>query len=231
MAEQKSWIELVLMPLAVTIVGTVGTYFVTQQQEKNAQIMSQSQLASTRQMAAADRQVKILEIFSEKITSNEQSQRILALRLLKAVDDDLAEKLAVAVSELEPKKSEVRRVAKEVAKEAATRRPHHISNITLDPISPAKLKKNEKVNVNFSYETDYPGKFRIFVRPFTKGSRAANYAAHPSPLYSKGQGDGKGYFTITRGSMKVDRLRIQIIAEGSRETIYEQFIEVDYQFS
>lgn len=121
MPERKSWVEVFLMPVVVACVGIAGTYLITQQQENNAETMSRAQLASTRELAAADRQIKILEIFAEKVTSSDEDQRILALRLLRAVDGDLAEKLATAVLEGEPEESAVRRVADQVAEEGAAR--------------------------------------------------------------------------------------------------------------
>jgi hypothetical protein len=63
-------------------------------------------------LADADRQVKILEIFAEKVASQDPQERILALRLLDALDPFLAEKLATAVLEGEPVEPEVRRVAR-----------------------------------------------------------------------------------------------------------------------
>ncbi len=81
MAGKKSCIEVVLMPLAVALVGMFGTYFITSQQQESAETK-----------AVADRQVKILEIFAEKITSSDESERIFALRLLGTVDNDLAAK-------------------------------------------------------------------------------------------------------------------------------------------
>ncbi len=99
MAEKKSFMEIVLMPLVVAAVGVMGTYFLTQQQQSNA-------LAK----ADADRQVKILEIFAEKITSPDERERILGLRLLEAVDPDLAAKLAHAVAEGEKEDSKVQQV-------------------------------------------------------------------------------------------------------------------------
>jgi len=62
--------------------------------------------------------VKILEIFAEKVASQDQQERILALRLLDALEPALAEKLASAVVAAEPQESEVRKVADEVAQEA-----------------------------------------------------------------------------------------------------------------
>ena len=59
MAEKKSILEVVLMPSAIAIVGVLSTLVVTCQQQKSAETL-----------AAADRQVKILEIFADKITSS-----------------------------------------------------------------------------------------------------------------------------------------------------------------
>jgi hypothetical protein len=107
MADSKSWVEIILMPLVVASVGILGTHFLAQQQERNAQAKADS-----------DRQVKILEIFAEKVTSADEGQRLLALKLLRAVDDGLAAKLASAVAEAAPEQSQVREVATAVATEA-----------------------------------------------------------------------------------------------------------------
>ena len=123
MSDKKSWTEVIMMPLVVAIVGIVGTLTVTNQQARNAQILAETQRANAIQQAEADRQIKILEIFAEKITSQEESQRLLGLRLLGAIDSVLAERLASAVAETEPQGTEVRRVADEVAAYAASRRP------------------------------------------------------------------------------------------------------------
>lgn len=109
MAENRSWVEIVLMPLAIALVGILGTHFITTQQENSAKLK-----------AAEDRQIKILEIFADNITSKDDDERIFALRLLGAVDDELAERLARAVSETE-QPSAVKEVATEVAQTAAAR--------------------------------------------------------------------------------------------------------------
>ena len=107
MADKKSWIEIFLIPFVLALVGILGTHFITQQQQKNAQAQADSV-----------RQLKVLEIFAEKISSPDEQQRLLALKLLRAVDDDLAAKLASAVAEIEPPQSKVSQVANEVATEA-----------------------------------------------------------------------------------------------------------------
>jgi hypothetical protein len=121
MSDSKGIAEVIVMPLVVAVVGIAGTYFITRQQEESARTLSQAQLVSTRELAAADHQIKILEIFSAKVMSSNQEERLFALRLLKAMDPDLAEKLATAVREGEPPNSVVGKVAEEVAQDAASR--------------------------------------------------------------------------------------------------------------
>ena len=62
MAEKKNWIEIVLMPVVITLVGIVGTFLITSQHEKNSQQARLAQLESARELAEADRQIKIIEI-------------------------------------------------------------------------------------------------------------------------------------------------------------------------
>jgi len=110
MTDKKNLIEIFFMPIVVAAVGILGTYLITQQQESNALAMADS-----------DRQVKILEIFAEKITSDDSKQRLLAIKLLRVLDDELAEKLALAVAEAEPDKSVLKEAATKVADVAKAR--------------------------------------------------------------------------------------------------------------
>jgi len=107
--QKKNWIEVILMPLVVALVGILGTYLITAQQEDNA-----------RAKATSDRQVKMLEIFSSKITSEDKKQRLMAINLLGVMDDELAEKLATAVEQTE-QDAGVRRAAARLAGEARAR--------------------------------------------------------------------------------------------------------------
>jgi hypothetical protein len=108
----KSWAEIFWIPFVLAVVGILGTFFITKQQEISAQVKADS-----------DRQVKILEIFSEKITSPDENQRVLAVKLLRVIDDDLATKIAEAVAEVESPETKVSQAAAEVATEARARRP------------------------------------------------------------------------------------------------------------
>jgi hypothetical protein len=121
MAEPKNWAEIFLMPIVIALVGVAGTYFITQHQESSARITGQAQLQSAKEQAAAERQIKVLDIFAEKVTSSDENQRILALRMLNAVEPELAAKLALAVSQAEDPRSAVKRVAQQVATESKAR--------------------------------------------------------------------------------------------------------------
>ena len=129
MAERKSLAEIVFIPIVVAVVGIAGTWIITDQQHKNtillteqqnrsAEIARKAQIEKAQETAASDRQIKILEIFVEKIQSPEPTQREFALRLLTAVDGELAGKLADAVLYTEAEDN-VRKVAEKVKAEAA----------------------------------------------------------------------------------------------------------------
>lgn len=97
MSERKSLIEIALMPVVVALIGIVGVIMV--QQERNAQALRKAQLESSAAAAAADREVRMLEIFAGMITSPDESQRVLGLQMLRALEVDVAERLAGAITQ------------------------------------------------------------------------------------------------------------------------------------
>jgi hypothetical protein len=122
MADKKSALEVALMPLVIAVVGFIGTSLITNQQEKNSIRLAEAQIESAQELAEADRQIKILQIFADNITNqNDESERLFALRLLEAIDGELAAKLANAVRAGAPEGSPTKQVAQEVADEASAR--------------------------------------------------------------------------------------------------------------
>jgi len=121
MADKKSVIEIVLMPLVIAVVGIMGTVLITAQQQENAKALTEAQLKSTEERSIADRQIRVLEMFVEKITSSNERDKILALKILEELDPGLAASLASAVSMTETTGTEVSRFAKSVAQDAAVR--------------------------------------------------------------------------------------------------------------
>jgi hypothetical protein len=107
MSEPKKWVEVALMPLVIAVVGIMGTYLVTSEQRETAKIR-----------ADADRQIKIIDIFANKIISADVEERLLAARLTMAMDSDLALKI-MTVFDLEAEKStKVREVVKNLTAHA-----------------------------------------------------------------------------------------------------------------
>lgn len=84
---RRNWIEVIMMPLAVALVGTLGTYFVTNEQRKSAEVR-----------AAADREIRIIEIFVDKYTSENIDERVLAIGLTAALDFELSSKILTAIA-------------------------------------------------------------------------------------------------------------------------------------
>jgi hypothetical protein len=107
---------------------------------------------------------------------------------------------------------------------------HEITHIDMTPSSPAFLEFNERVNITFDYHTDEAGGVLIFARPYTNGSITPHYAAHPSPLYPAGDGDGDGYFTITSGRVTVDQVRVRMTNADQSQTLFETYINVSYTY-
>jgi len=91
--EKKRWIDVILMPLVVAMVGIFGTVLITSQQQKSADTRAAAAQQSAEIRASADRQLKLLEIFSQKVASPNHGERVVAIRLIKAVDRELAAKL------------------------------------------------------------------------------------------------------------------------------------------
>ena len=114
MEKQKKIWEIILMPLVVAAVGILGTFFITKQQIKSTELLSLSQLESTQNITKSDQQIKIIEIFSAKITSKDVREREIAVRILSALDSVLAKKLITAIAENKSEDTSIRTIAREI---------------------------------------------------------------------------------------------------------------------
>ncbi len=121
MVEKKSIAEIILMPLVVSFVDVLGTYVLSSAQQQASQNIRVAELESAQRIGQADRQVAILGVFSDKITSESEAERIMALRLLKTVDSELANDLATVVVKSENESDTVKNIALQVAEEAKAR--------------------------------------------------------------------------------------------------------------
>lgn len=108
---------------------------------------------------------------------------------------------------------------------------HVVTGIALTPKTPNVMKLNQSVTLSFTYVSPEPTGVRIFARPMTGGVLTPNYAAHGSPLYPAGSGMADGYFTITKGNVTVDHIRIQMWNAAQTVMLDEVLIPVRYRFT
>lgn len=119
----KSILEIVLMPLVIAVVGIMGTWFVTDAQNKmtkqltaeqswREERMAERQLNQAKEESNANRQLKLLEIFGDKINSPNIADQKFALDLLKLVDPDLAQSLTKLVEQGKSTPVEIREFAR-----------------------------------------------------------------------------------------------------------------------
>ena len=106
----------------------------------------------------------------------------------------------------------------------------YLSNIRLFPGPRATLDDEQVIFADFDYQTAAAGQVLIFARPFTAGNLSPNYAAHPSPYYPTGSGQGSGYFTITGGDVTVDQIRFEVWTSDFSQKLMSFFVPVEYIF-
>ena len=116
--DSKSVLEVLVLPVAIALVGIVSTQMITRSQLASADKLAQASLASQDQRATNEQQIKILEMFSDQIKSGVPAQRKMALRILTALEPELAEKLAQAVADTDAD-PETRQVAAAIVKSVA----------------------------------------------------------------------------------------------------------------
>ncbi len=93
----KGWVEVILMPLVIAAVGITGTYVLTNEQRNAAEIRAAEERKAVEIRAAADRQIKILELLLDKISSNEEDDRVFGYTMTQALDFELSSKILTAL--------------------------------------------------------------------------------------------------------------------------------------
>lgn len=105
-----------------------------------------------------------------------------------------------------------------------------VSVTEITPASPAALNFNDKVTISFNYSMRVQSGVRIFIRPITSGKLTPNYAASGSPVY-RGRGRGTANFTISKGNVKVDQLRVQVLSAAQNRLLFEFYVPVAFNFT
>jgi hypothetical protein len=107
----KSWLELFLVPIVIALVGTAGTFIITKYQSENAEMLAREQMANAERVAMAqlessrrssktEQEMKILEVFGDKLISENPLERQMALDYMLVLGGDMAERLAGVAAEI-----------------------------------------------------------------------------------------------------------------------------------
>lgn len=103
-----------------------------------------------------------------------------------------------------------------------------IHGLTMTPV-PNILKHKQKVRVDFKYRTNQRAGVRILVRPLTGKALTPRSAAHASRVY-KGSGSGSGWFTVTRGTPAIDKVRVQMWNRARTKRLLNIVAPVHYRY-
>jgi hypothetical protein len=105
--------------------------------------------------------------------------------------------------------------------------------LEFDPESPASLNFGDYVVITTDYYITHSDGARYWVQPFTDGDISPGYVYSSSGIF-----DGKGIrevgISVNEGDeaeVIVDQLRVVCTTPDQDETLYEEFIEVNYTFS
>ncbi len=113
---RKTFLEIALMPIVVALLGSGATFAITTYQTRTAKDIADAQRASAERIAVSDRQLKALELFSRMIVSEKETEKEMAVRLLTAVDAELARQLTASIEANPTFSPNIKKEAQAVAK-------------------------------------------------------------------------------------------------------------------
>jgi len=112
------------------------------------------------------------------------------------------------------------------------RRKNSIFLIEFDPESPANLNFGDNVVITTDYYITHPDGARFWVQPFTDGNISPGYVYSSSGIF-EGTGIREVGISVNEGDtaeVVVDQLRVVCSTPDQDETLYEEFIDVNYTF-
>ena len=113
------------------------------------------------------------------------------------------------------------------------RKPNSIRITGMDPESPATLDFGEFVVITTDYYITNADGARFWVQPYTDGEISPGYLYSQSNIYD-GSGIREVGISVEEGDdpeVVVDQLRVVCMTPDQDETLFEQFIDVNYTFS
>jgi len=215
MSEKKSLLEMVVMPITVSLISIVGAVYLTQQQNKNTVYLTTQQNNSltfqrrvefdnAKALADGERQIKILELFAAKITSPNPREQKLALQLLGVMEPELSEDLTKALKS-EGDHSQIQMWVQEAATRASQR-------VVMSPVYRVDDDPKHPINVRHSIGSRYEVEDIMWAWPW-----AGSIELHGDSL------SGSGSFLKSKATIQV-RGKVQA---DKRITVEYVFVTLD----
>ncbi len=106
-----------------------------------------------------------------------------------------------------------------------------LSNITVNPPSPAKLDFGQQIDITFDYTTDEECGVLILAMPtFAAGEPIVKFNTNPSNLYPTGRGSGTDFVRVTSGECRIDKIVIQMWTADQSVLLYEFPVRAVYDY-
>lgn len=139
----KKHIEILIMPLTITVIGTISTYLITS-----------TQLETAKEIAKAERQIKLLEIYIEKISSKENKDVNMAINILNLIDKEFSTKLGEIILKDTSYTLEQKKIVKEILSEHSSKSNYFVVVFSSTTLSEAFsfAKKVKDTLSDFSVE-------------------------------------------------------------------------------
>lgn len=105
--------------------------------------------------------------------------------------------------------------------------PHVVTNITMDPESPALLENDEWLTISYDYQTDEPTGLRVTALPFTRGEANLGYGATGSALHAYPSGSETYGFHLFdwAAEPEVDQIQFQIFNSDFSVILEEYYVD------
>lgn len=102
--------------------------------------------------------------------------------------------------------------------------------VSFNPGVPAKLKTGSRLNIAVDYRMHSCDGVRIFARPYTNGTKTLGYGAHPSPVYTRGNGRANCWFTFNNPAT-VDEVRVEMVDEATGKVVARTQLRIKAQWA
>ncbi len=108
---------------------------------------------------------------------------------------------------------------------------NYVTNVRLNPTSPANLNDNQAVTVTFDYGAVQTDGVRIWALPYTNGALSPGYSYTGSNIEPTGSGTLSRQISIWSGATVVDAVHIEMKTADAQTLLFETDVAVAYSFT